>query len=433
MGNRKYVSAAEAVKLIESGDHVYIQGSTSIPETLVAALADRGPELHDVTVYSAFAVAKGPSPLCRPEYKDAFLIDSFFVSNAFRQWIADGYGSMTPRFLGEVPELFRDGTCRVDVALINCSLPDADGNVSFGVSADLATAAVECADRVIAQINPHMPFSYGDPVINLSQLAAAVEVDEPLVEVPTAVPTEDEIRIGNFIAEKIPDGATMQIGVGGIPNAVIRALGSHKHLGLHTEAMTDGVLPLLESGVIDNSQKKVMPGKSVASLALGSRALYDYMDYNKDIIFKDVAWTNNPFTIAQNPKVMSINSCLEIDLTGQVCADSIGKKIFSGVGGQHDFVYGSSRSEGGLSFLAMLSKTHKGVNKIKPVLTEGAGVVTTRFQTNYIVTENGIADLRGKNLAERARLMIGLAAPEFREELEREAAARFGYSFLRLR
>lgn len=433
MADVKYMTAQDAVRLIESGDHVYIQGSTSIPEVLCEALAQRGHELKNVVVYSGFAVARRPSPLCRPEFKDSFLIDSFFISNAFRNYINEGYGTMTPRFLGEVPELFRDGTCRVDVALINCSLPDSEGNVSYGVSADLATAAVECADRVIAQINPRVPFTPGDAVINLSQLSAAVEVDEPLVEVPTATPTEAEIRIGNSIAELIPDGATMQIGVGGIPNAVIRALMDHKHLGLHTEAMTDGVLPLLEKGVIDNSCKKVMPGKSVASLALGSQALYDYLDHNDDIVFKDVAWTNNPFTIAQNPKVMSINSCLEIDLTGQVCADSIGTKMFSGVGGQHDFVYGSSRSEGGLSFLAMLSTTNKGVNKIKPVLTPGAGVVTTRFQTNYIVTENGIVNLRGKNLAERAKLMISVAAPQFREELERAAAERFGYSFLRLK
>lgn len=433
MEGLKFVSAAEAVKLIESGDHVYIQGSTSIPEVLVEALAQRGHELRDVTVYSGFAVGRRPSPLCNPEYKDSFLIDSFFISNAFRNYINEGYGTMTPRFLGEVPELFRDGTCRVDVALVNCSVPNEDGLVSFGVSADLATAAVECADRVIAQINPNVPYLPGDAVIHVSQLAAAVEVDEPLVEVPTAVPTEEEIRIGNYIAELIPDGATLQIGVGGIPNAVIRALANHKHLGLHTEAMTDGVLPLLKSGVIDNSRKIVMPGKSVGSLALGSKALYEFLDGNEDVVFKDVAWTNNPFTIAQNPKVMSINSCLEIDLTGQVCADSIGTRMFSGVGGQHDFVYGSSRSEGGLSFLAMLSKTNKGQNKIKPVLTPGAGVVTTRFQTNYIVTENGIVNLRGKNLAERAKLMVSVAAPEFREELDRAAAERFGYSYLRLK
>ncbi len=427
-----YMSADEAVKLIENDDHVFIQGSTSTPEVLVEVLTRRAPELRNVTLYSAFAVTKGEAPYCKEEYLDSFNVESFFVSNSVREFIAKGFGSMIPRFLGEVPALFRDGTCRVDVALLNCSMPDENGNVSFGVSADLATAATECADRVIAQINPHMPFSYGDPVINLSQLAAVVEVDEPLVEVPTATPTEKEIKIGNYIANEIPDGATLQIGVGGIPNAVIRALEHHQHLGLHTEAMTDGVLPLLEKGIIDNTLKKVMPGQSVASLALGSRRLYDYMDYNKDIIFKDVAWTNNPFVIAQNPKVMSINSCLEIDLTGQICADSIGTKIFSSVGGQHDFVYGSSQSEGGKSFLAMLSTTGKGQTKIKPVLTAGAGVVTTRFQTQYIATEHGIVNLRGKNLAERAKLMISIAAPEFRDELSRAAAERFGRSFLRL-
>lgn len=431
--NIKYMSAADAVKLIKSGDHVVIQGSTSIPETLVAAMADRGDELRGVVLYSGFAVAKGPAPYCRPEYKDSFLVESIFVSNSVRRWIAEGYGTMIPRFLGEVPALFRDGTCPVDVALINCSLPNEDGYVSFGVSADIATSGVECAKTVIAQINPHMPFSYGDPVIHVSRLAAAVAVDDPLVEVPTAEPTPDEIAIGNYIAERIPDGATLQIGVGGIPNAVLRALRDHKHLGLHTEAMTDGVLPLIEEGIIDNSLKTVLPGKSVASLALGSRRLYDVMDYNEDMIFKDVAWTNDPFRIAQNPRVASINSCLEIDLTGQVCADSIGTQIYSGVGGQHDFVYGASRSEGGTSFLAMLSTSKKGINKIKPILTDGAGVVTTRFQTHYVVTEHGIADLRGRTLPERAKLLIGLAAPQFREELDRAAAERFGYSYLRLR
>lgn len=415
------MSADDAAKLIKSGDHVFIQGSTSVPETLVDAMTRRGDELRGVVLYSGFSVSNREAPYCKPEYKDSFLVDTCFVSSNVRRWIADGYGATTPRFLGEVPALFRDGTWRVDVCLLNCSMPDKDGYVSFGVSADLAFSASECARVVIAQLNPHMPFSYGDPVIHVSRLDAAVLVDDPLVEVPTPEPGPVETAIGEAIAALIPDGATLQIGVGGIPNAVIRALSGHRHLGLHTEAMTDGVLPLIESGVIDNSLKRVMPGKSVACLALGSRGLYDLMDYNKDMVFKDVAWTNDPFVIAQNPKVMAINSCLEIDLTGQICAESIGTRIFSGIGGQHDFVYGASRSEGGCSFLAMTSTTTKGMGKIKPVLTQGAGVATTRFQGNYVVTEHGAVDLRGRNLPERARLLISIANPDDREALDRAA------------
>lgn len=424
-----YMTADEAVRLIKSGDHVFIQGSTSIPEVLVEAMARRGNELRNVRLYQGFAVAKGPAPYCREECADAFYPDPCFISNSVREWIDKGNGSTTPCFLGEVPRLFREGICPVDVCLLNCSLPDKNGYVSYGVSADLAYSAAESAKIVIAQINRRMPFSFGDPVIHLSQLAAAVEVDDPLVEVPTPEPTPAEIALGNNVAALIPDGATLQIGVGGIPNAIIRALAGHKHLGVHTEAMTDGLLPLMESGAIDNSMKRVMPGKSVASLALGSRRLYEFMDYNPDIIFKDVAWTNNPFRIAQNPKVMSINSCLEIDLTGQICSDSIGTHMFSGVGGQVDFVYGSSRSEGGKSFLTMLSTTRKGMSKIKPVLTPGAGVVTTRYMAHYIATEHGCVCLRGKDLAERARLLISIADPSAREELERAARERYGRAF----
>lgn len=424
-----YMTADEAVRLIKSGDHVFIQGSTSIPEVLVEAMARRGNELRNVRLYQGFAVAKGPAPYCREECADAFYPDPCFISNSVREWIDKGNGSTTPCFLGEVPRLFREGICPVDVCLLNCSLPDKNGYVSYGVSADLAYSAAESAKIVIAQINRRMPFSFGDPVIHLSQLAAAVEVDDPLVEVPTPEPTPAEIALGNNVAALIPDGATLQIGVGGIPNAIIRALAGHKHLGVHTEAMTDGLLPLMESGAIDNSMKRVMPGKSVASLALGSRRLYEFMDYNPDIIFKDVVWTNDPFRIAQNPKVMSINSCLEIDLTGQICSDSIGTHMFSGVGGQVDFVYGSSRSEGGKSFLTMLSTTRKGMSKIKPVLTPGAGVVTTRYMAHYIATEHGCVCLRGKDLAERARLLISIADPSAREELERAARERYGRAF----
>ncbi len=429
----KYTTAAEAVKLIRSHSSVYIQGSTSIPEVLVQAMTDRAEELTDVTLYSAFAVGRADAPYCKPEYKETFLVNSLFVANNIRSWLAQGYGQSTPAFLGEIPALFRDGTLPVDVAMLNVSYPNEEGYCSFGVSADLATSAVEMAKVVIAQVNKAMPFSYGDALIHVSKLAAAVEVDDPLVEVPTAAPDEVETRIGNFIAEMIPDGATLQIGVGGIPNAVLGALKGHKHLGLHTEAMTDGVLPLIEAGIIDNSRKVVMPGINIGSLALGSRKLYDYMDYQKELLMKDVAWTNAPFRIAQNPKVMAINSAVEVDLTGQVCADSVGMRIISGVGGQHDFMYGGSLSEGGKTFIAIPSMSAKGESKIKAILTAGAGVVTTRHMIQHIVTEYGVAHLRGRNLAERARALIAIAHPSKREELERAACERYGYSFLRLK
>ncbi len=426
----KYVSPSEAVSLINSGDSIYIQGSTSIPEVLSQALADRGNELKDVTIYAAFAVGRREAPFCRPEYKEAFNVKSLFVANNIRRWLADGYGTTIPAFLGEIPAMFRDGTLPLDAVFLNVSPPDKDGYCSFGVSADLAVSALECARKVIVQINKAMPYSYGDALVHVSRIDAAVEVDDPLVEVPTAVPTEIDIAIGRHIAELIPDGATLQIGVGGIPNAVLSALKDHQHLGLHTEAMTDGVLPLLESGVIDNSRKTVCPGISVASLALGSKRLYEYMDYRKDLLLKDVAWTNAPFRIARNPKVMAINSAVEVDLTGQICADSVGTRIISGVGGQHDFMYGGSLSEGGQTFIAIPSMTEKGRSKINPVLAEGAGVVTTRHMVRHVVTEYGVASLRGKSLAERARALIAIAHPSVREELERAAFERFGWSFM---
>lgn len=426
-----YMSAAEAARLIHSGDHIYVQGSTSVPDVLLAAIADRASELRDLTFYTGFSVSPGPAPFCRPECEENYFVDSFFVSNNVRDWIERGFGAVTPRFLADVPALFRRDYWPLEVVLLNCSLPNEDGYVSFGVGGDVACSAVECGKTLIAQINPQMPYTHGDPVVHISRLAAAVEVDAPLVEVPTPVPTEAEVRIGRHIAELIPDGATLQIGVGGIPNAVIAALADHRDLGLHTEAMTDGVLPLIEKGVINNSRKKILPGRSVASLALGSRRLYDYLDGNRDVVFRDVAWTNDPYIIGQNPAVMSINSCLEVDLTGQVCADSIGEKIYSGVGGQHDFVIGASRSEGGRSFIAMLASTRRGASKIKATLTAGAGVVTSRFAVEYIVTEYGCVNLRGVNMAERARRLISVAAPEHREELEREALRRFGRAFQR--
>lgn len=427
----KYITADEAVKMVKSGDHVFVQGSGSIPEALIAALARRGEELRDVVLYNAFAMGRRISPLCKPSLKDSFLIDSFFVSNAVRGWVNEGYATTTPRFFGQVPQLFRDGTIKLDVAFINCSMPDKDGYVSFGVSSDLTPSAVEVARIIIAQINPLMPFTYGDTVIHTSKLDAMVMVNDPLAETPHLLPTEKEINIGRSIAELIPDGAVLQVGVGSIPNAVLHSLKGHRHLGIHSEALTEGMMDLIDSGVVDNSMKQIEAGRSVASLILGTRRLYDYVNHNRSILMRDISWVNDPFIIAQNHNMAAINSCLEIDLSGQVCADSIGTRIYSGVGGQHDFVYGSSRSIGGQSFIAMLSTTTHGESKIKPILTPGAGVVTTRFQTNWVVTEYGAVNLRGKNMIERARLLISIAAPEFREELDRAAFDMLGYAYRR--
>ncbi len=429
----RYMTADEAVRLVKSGDHVFVQGSGSIPEALIAALARRGHELHDVILYNAFAMGRRVSPLCDPALKDSFLIDSFFVSNAVRGWVNQGYATTTPRFFGQVPQLFRDGSIPLDVAFINCSLPDSDGFVSFGVSADLTPSAVEKARIIVAQINPLMPFTYGDSVIHSSRIDAMVKVNDPLAETKDTPPTPEELAIGRAIAELLPDGAVLQVGVGAIPNAVLHSMKSHRHLGIHSEALTEGLMELMKEGVVDNSMKQIERGRTVASLILGTRKLYDFVDHNKDIVMRDIAWVNDPFIIAQNHNMAAINSCLEIDLSGQVCADSIGTRIYSGVGGQHDFVYGSSRSTGGQSFIAMLSTTSKGQSKIRPVLTQGAGVVTTRFQTNWVVTEYGAVNLRGKNMIERARLLISIAAPQFREELDREAFRMLGYAYRRWR
>lgn len=429
----KYCTPQEAASLVKSGYSVYFQGSTAVPTILEEALAQRAPELKDVIIYSAFCITKEEAPFCRPEYKEAFITRSLFLCSDQRRWVKEGYGNMIPAFLGEIPFLFRSGQLPVDVACINCSPPDADGYCSYGISADLAVSAVESAKIVLAQINKSVPYLYGGARIHISEIDAAVECDVPPVAMEFGEPTDIEQAIGSFIANEIPDGATLQIGVGGIPNAVLGGIKNHKHLGLHTEAMTDGVVRLMEEGVIDNSLKKIHPGVSIGSLALGSKKMYEFLNYNKKAEFYDVAYTNDPQIIRQNPKVVAINSALQIDLTGQICADSIGQTIFSSVGGQHDFMYGGALSEGGKTFIAMPSVTNKGIGKIVPTLTPGAGVVTTRFQTQYVVTEHGIVYLRNLDLAQRAKALISIANPADRENLEKAACERFGYSFLRLK
>lgn len=429
----KYLTPAQAVQLVKSGDTIVVQGSTSIPMVLLRALTARAAELRDVKIISGFGVHPEDAPYAKRELIDSFRALNIFVPNNLRRAMKEGVADTIPCFLGEVPSLFRSGLVPVDVAFLNVSEPDEEGYCSFGISADIAFSGAECAKTIIAQVNKYMPRTFGDPVIHVSQITALCRGDEPLVEVPTPVPSEVDTKIGNFIANEIPDGATLQIGVGGIPNAVINALSNHQHLGLHTEAITDGVLPLIEKGIIDNSQKKILPGKSVGSLILGSKHLYDYIDGNRDFVIRDVAWTNDPQIIRQNPRAMAINSAIEVDLTGQICADSIGETIISGVGGQHDFMYGAALSEGGKCFIALPSMTNKGQSKIVAHLAPGAGVVTTRFQAQYIVTEHGIAFLRNLPLADRAKALIRIADPSVREDLERAAVARFGIGFLRLR
>ncbi len=428
----RYVSADEAMTLVKSGDWVFFQGSTSVPVILQEALARRHDELRDVKIVSGFNVTKGPAAFCKPEYKDSFVVNSLFLCADQRQYVAQGYGSLIPGFLSDLPALIRRHEIPIDVACINCSLPDENGYCSYNISADLAQPAVEVARVVIAQVNKSIPYLYGSAMIHESAITAAVECDDPPVDMQFGPPTEIEAAIGAHIAEEIPDGATLQIGVGGIPNATLNGLKGHRHLGLHTEAMTDGVFRLMQSGVIDNSMKKYEPGRSVASLALGSRQMYEFIDHNKDCIFYDVGVTNDPSLIRMNPKAVAINSAIEVDLTGQICADSIGELIFSSVGGQHDFMYGASLSEGGKTFIAMPSRTAKGRGKIVPTLAPGAGVVTTRFQTQYVVTEYGCVYLRNKNLAERAKALISIAHPDDREALERAALERFGYTYHRL-
>ena len=424
--NIKIVSADEAVQVVKSGDHVHLSSVASAPQCLIKALCARGDrgELKNVHIHHLHT--EGPAPYADPKFEGIFQLDSFFVGSNVRPVTQSGYADYIPIFLSETQRLYRSGAVPCNVAMIQVSTPDKHGYVSLGTSVDATLAAVETADTVIAVVNKYVPRSFGDAIIPLSKIDIFVEDDTPLIEAKFAQPSEIETRIGKNCAALIEDGATLQMGIGAIPNAVLAQLGNHKNLGIHTEMFADGVLPLVKKGVINGEAKNIDKGMMVSTFLMGSKEVYDFIDDNPGVRMMDVGYTNDPYIISKNDRVTAINSALQVDLTGQVCADSLGTKFYSGVGGQIDFVYGASLSKGGKAIIAMPSITNKGISKIAPVLTPGAGVVTTRNHIHWLVTENGAVDLYGKTLQERARLIISIADPSAQEDLDRAAFERFG-------
>ncbi|MFT5723233.1 MAG: 4-hydroxybutyrate CoA-transferase [Bacteroidia bacterium] len=416
-------SAQEAVKHIKSGDNVFIHSAAAIPQFLVNAMTDRHAELKSVNIYQMHT--EGEAPYCHPSMEDSFTLKSFFVSSNTRDAIQNGKGSYIPVFLSEAPSLFRKGIIPIDVALITVSPPDQHGYCSLGTSIDISLAASKSAKLIIAQVDHHMPRTHGDGLIHISEINIQVEMDEILPEVVYGNPTQEHQAIGKYIADLVEDGSTLQMGIGAIPNAVLTQLGGHKNLGIHSEMFSDGVLKLIESGVFNGAKKKKHPGMIVASFVVGTRRLYDFIDDNPMVQMLDFEYVNNSDVIRLNPKVVAINSAIEIDLTGQVCADSIGNKIYSGVGGQMDFIRGASLPEGGKPIIALTSTTKNGESKIVPFLKQGAGVVTTRAHVHYVITEYGVAYLHGKTIEERAKLLINIAHPMHREQLEKASALLF--------
>lgn len=419
----KYVSAQEAVSIIASGHRVFVQTAVSAPHRLIAAMTARANELRNVEIVHLHT--EGPAPYVQEQYRQSFHTNALFVGANVRAAVAEGEADYIPVFLSEVPSLFRQGILPLDVALLNVSPPDSHGFCSLGVSVDVARAAVEMARYVVAQINPRVPRSHGDGAVHVDQIIFGVEVDEPLIEIPRPTLSPEEEAIGRYCASLVEDGATLQMGIGAIPDAVLAALTSHRDLGVHTEMFSDGLIPLVESGVITGAKKTRHPGKIVSSFAMGTQALYDFIDDNPQVAMLDVAYVNDTAVIRRNPKVTAINSAIEVDLTGQVVADSIGTRMYSGVGGQMDFIRGASLSRGGKPIIALPATTRRGESRIVPFLKPGAGVVTTRAHVHYVVTEFGVANLYGKNLRQRAKALIEIAHPDHRETLERAAVERF--------
>lgn len=420
-----FTTADEAVSHIPSGSHIHLSSVASVPHCLIQALcrrADAG-DVRDLHFHHFHT--EGPAPYSEERYQGIFFDQGFFVGPNVRKNVNGGWADYLPVHLGESQKLYRERIIKLGAALVNVSMPDEQGRVSLGTSVDCSVAAVESADIVIGVCNPNVPFAYGD-LLSVDQFDYLVRDDTPLVTAAFAEPTPTEVLIGKNAAALVEDGDCIQMGIGALPNALAAQLGNHKHLGLHTEMFADGLLGLIKKGVIDGSRKKIDTGKVVASFLLGSQDVYSFIDKNENVLMRDIKYVNDPYVIRQNPHMKAINSAVEVDLTGQICADSIGTRIWSGTGGQLEFVRGASMSEGGKSITAFASQTKYGGSKIVPELHAGAGVVTPRADAHWVVTEFGAVDLYGKSLQERARLLISIAHPDNREELEKAAFDRFG-------
>jgi len=413
----KTVSAAEALKIVKSDDKIYLQAAAAVPSVLIRALTNRHEELRNVEICQLHT--EGDAPYANPDLAKSFHVNSFFIGKNIRHTLKAGNGSYTPVFLSEVPLLFKRNIISLNVALIHVSVPDIHGYCSLGVSVEATLAAIDNADHVIAQVNKQMPRTFGDGIIHVTEINSFVECDEPLPVHPITIPTAIETKIGNYVANLIEDRSTLQMGIGNIPNAVLSRLHNHKDLGLHTEMFSDGVIDLILKDVINGNYKGVNPGRALATFLMGSQRLYDYVNDNPYVEMRTSDYVNDVSVIKQNPRMVAINSAIEVDVTGQVCADSIGSKMYSGVGGQMDFIRGASLSEGGKAIIALPSITKRGVSRIVPSLKLGAGVVTTRAHIHYVVTEYGVANLYGKTIKERVKALVNIAHPDHREAIDK--------------
>jgi acetyl-CoA hydrolase len=425
INRRKVTDVDSALASIRSDSRVYLGGGSGVPKELIQGLTRRAASLRNVELTHILTFAE--APYAELQYQDAFRVNALFIGPNVRKAVQKGHADFTPVFLSEIPNLFQNGPLPLDIALISLSPPDEHGFCSFGVEVGTTKPAAESARVIIAEVNRQMPRTLGDSFIHVSRLHHIIEVDYPLPEAPQGGSSERHLKVGQHIAEMIPDGATLQMGIGSIPDAVLKHLGNHKDLGVHTELFSDGVIDMVQNGVITCSKKSFHPGKIVAGFLFGSQALYEFVHNNPLIELHPSHYVNDPFNIAQNDKMVAINSALQVDLTGQVCADSIGPRIFSGVGGQVDFIRGAARSKGGLPIIAFLSTAKNDtVSRIVPMLYEGSGVVTTRNDVHYVVTEYGVACLHGKTVRQRTKELINIAHPKFRDELT-ATAHKMGY------